>query len=377
MKGTPQYRKIYEDILEKISSGHYLPGDKLPSEKELAAEYGVSRITSKQALEILAIQGEVIRKAGLGTFVTDVSKETVTVMNSQKFLVNNDKTNLKVIGVIFDAFDYAFGCELLKSIELECSKNNIAMVLKCTYENIENEKRAIEDMHEFNVSGLLIMCVQNEIFNDRILRCSIDNFPMVLLDRTMAGVPIPCVTTDNYKAARELMDRLFDAGHQHICFVTHINHETPTIKARFKAFVDSNLERHIIVDEKKNIRDLKTCAPTGESSLDIEYAKEDEERITKFIEKNPEVTAFFTAQYMIGVIVSKAVKKLGLQDKIQIVSFDGPVNVLNEEIVFNRVIQGEAEMGSTAVKMLMDKMNGIDVEQTVYIPYKVVTTVQD
>lgn len=373
MKGKPQYKKIYEDVLAKINSGQYLPGDKLPSEKELAEEYNVSRITSKQALEMLATQGMVIRRAGLGTFVSELSERGTSFVETLMEQVEEDKTKPISIGVIFDSFDYAFGCDLLKSIEWECGKNNILMYLKCTYEDIEKEKKAIEELLRLKVSGLLIMCVQNEIFDDKILRCSLDNFPVVLVDRTMAGVAIPCVTTDNYKASKELTDKLFDAGHTHICFVSHINHQTPTIKARFQAFVDSNLEHHIIVDEEKCVRDLKTCTPTGESGVDIEYAKEDEARITEYIRNNPEVTAFFATQYMIGMIIYRAVKKLGLESKIQIVSFDGPVDALHEDAIFARVIQGETEMGSAAVKLLLDKMNGKHVESTVLSKYAIVT----
>ena len=48
------YERIYKDLLTKIMKQEYLPGDKLPTEKELTDEYHVSRITAKKAMDMLA-----------------------------------------------------------------------------------------------------------------------------------------------------------------------------------------------------------------------------------------------------------------------------------------------------------------------------------
>ena len=58
------YETIYNDLLEGIRNGTYPAGSRLPSEKELAGQYGVSRITSKKALELLAERGMISRMPG-------------------------------------------------------------------------------------------------------------------------------------------------------------------------------------------------------------------------------------------------------------------------------------------------------------------------
>lgn len=65
----PLYRRIYNDLRTKIESGEYREGDRLPSESELTRSYGVSRITSRQALDLLCTDGLVIRRQGMGSFV--------------------------------------------------------------------------------------------------------------------------------------------------------------------------------------------------------------------------------------------------------------------------------------------------------------------
>src|SRR5579859_2911427 len=65
----PLYRRIGEELRARIEAGEYAPGDRLPSELELARTYGVSRITSRQALDLLSAAGLLVRRQGMGSFV--------------------------------------------------------------------------------------------------------------------------------------------------------------------------------------------------------------------------------------------------------------------------------------------------------------------
>ncbi len=63
------YLKLAKDIESKINSGEYKIREKLPSERELAKAYGVSRMTARQAITSLLEEGVVFRERGSGTFV--------------------------------------------------------------------------------------------------------------------------------------------------------------------------------------------------------------------------------------------------------------------------------------------------------------------
>jgi len=69
-EGIPRYVKIRESLRDQILSGELERGQKLPSEDELAAQYGVSRMTVRQGISELIDDGLLYRRHGVGTFVS-------------------------------------------------------------------------------------------------------------------------------------------------------------------------------------------------------------------------------------------------------------------------------------------------------------------
>lgn len=63
------FRQIADDLQAAIDAGQYGPGDRLPGENPLAAEYGVAAMTARQALRTLATEGAVESRKGAGFFV--------------------------------------------------------------------------------------------------------------------------------------------------------------------------------------------------------------------------------------------------------------------------------------------------------------------
>jgi len=69
-KGIPLYLQVKESLLQKIDAGAWAEESLIPTESELCEEYGVSKITVREAVRILVKDGRLSRKAGKGTFVT-------------------------------------------------------------------------------------------------------------------------------------------------------------------------------------------------------------------------------------------------------------------------------------------------------------------
>ena len=63
------WRQVADDLSEEITTGGLPAGARLPTEVELGAIYGVSRITVRRAVKELVAAGLVVKVHGRGTFV--------------------------------------------------------------------------------------------------------------------------------------------------------------------------------------------------------------------------------------------------------------------------------------------------------------------
>lgn len=65
----PRYRQAAEHLAERIASGELAPHTRLPSERTVAEQFGLSRMTARHAVEYLVRRGLVYRRPGSGTYV--------------------------------------------------------------------------------------------------------------------------------------------------------------------------------------------------------------------------------------------------------------------------------------------------------------------
>jgi GntR family transcriptional regulator len=71
----PYYQQIYEILHAKIAQGEWKPGDRIPPETELIAQYQVSRSTIRQVLDMLVNEGLIYRQRGRGSFIAHPTLE--------------------------------------------------------------------------------------------------------------------------------------------------------------------------------------------------------------------------------------------------------------------------------------------------------------
>ena len=73
----PMYKQVTDQIKDAIASGLLKPAEKLPSIREMSKELKISMITIKRAYTDLENEGYIITRPGLGSYVANISKQTL------------------------------------------------------------------------------------------------------------------------------------------------------------------------------------------------------------------------------------------------------------------------------------------------------------
>ena len=79
---------IVDSVIEQIKDHRLKPGDKLPNENDMAAQYGVSRISLREALRVLTAKGLIVTRHGEGSFVNEYDPKLLATMFYQFSLLN-------------------------------------------------------------------------------------------------------------------------------------------------------------------------------------------------------------------------------------------------------------------------------------------------
>ncbi len=70
-QGVPNYHRVEQFLRKHIRSGELRPGDPIPAESQLVQQFGLSRMTVRQALARLVYEGIITRQRGRGSFVAE------------------------------------------------------------------------------------------------------------------------------------------------------------------------------------------------------------------------------------------------------------------------------------------------------------------
>jgi DNA-binding LacI/PurR family transcriptional regulator len=345
----PLYLQIYQYLTEEIAALRLLPGNRIPSEKELAARFKVSRITSKSALDMLAREGLIERVPGKGSFVVERGA-------GRAALPAPERRSGKLLGLVIPDMDDAFGTMLTYGIEERCRELGYHLLLHRSRDLLELEQETIERLLETGIAGILVLPVHGEHYNPVILRLVLDRFPLVFVDRHLRGLAASSIGTDNVAAARRGSDFLIGLGHRSIGFISSTTENTSTIEDRLDGFVLSYADHGLTIDSDLWVTDLTSKVRNSRAT---DSAEQDVQRVQAHLASHPAISAVFAVEYMVAQIVREAARRLGrrIPEDLSLLCFDSPQPHVGP-VEFTHVRQKEWEMGTQAVQMIHDQLQG-------------------
>jgi DNA-binding LacI/PurR family transcriptional regulator len=198
-KSIPKYLIAEEAIKLAIKRGEIT--GKLPGERELAKEFGISYMTLRKAVDNLVDTGILYRIPMKGTFLADKKIAGRRTHNIGYFLDSSIKGGLTspYYSLIFN------------SLEKYAKKNGYALMYfsDLTESNIEHIASKVD--------GLIISCFPRI---EELIHELNQKIPVVVIDNNSIDETIPSVTIDNFRAVIDSVEHLIRLGHKRIGFMT-------------------------------------------------------------------------------------------------------------------------------------------------------------
>lgn len=236
MTTQARYQQIYAELMHDIDCGILAGGDKLPSEPQLAARFGVTRQTLLKALRMMKHEGVLSSKQGKGTFVNSQSAFPAAASARQiVFIASN--------------LQESFAYKTLLGIESACEKLKYQLITCNTRNDAEREAEFLRRARAGSTAGVILIpyLQQNR---ELALRISAE-LPMVCVDYGFGDGAIPVVSMDHYQASYEAARHLILLGHRRIGFILNsfeAAEKVESIRKRLEGYRQALLDAGIPCD---------------------------------------------------------------------------------------------------------------------------------
>lgn len=319
--------RVKEDLRARILRGDFSKEKRFPSERKLAKIYGASRITIRHAISELVADGYLYRIPYRGTYISkDLSKLTIEL-------------------IINPSLNVSFFSEILIGIEKGISKDGNKLVLKCTNENPEIERKYLEKIREEKIDGLIIISGKNSFSNKELIKQVSHIIPVVVIDIYLGEVNADYVSSDDEKGGYIATKHLIELGCRKILHLAGpVEHSTA--KLRLEGYKKA-LEESGIEFNDDYVRYTDWSSETG-------YYE------TKKFLLNNKIDGIFACNDEVAVGSFKGIKELGLSipDDISIVGYGNLIIGKLLETPLTTVDQKPEKLGFEAYKTLMERIKG-------------------
>ncbi len=222
IRSTRVFEMIASQIRDLIETERMVPGDKLPNEREVAAELGVSRHAVREALRTMEVTGWVTMRKGAtgGAFVSTGRPEVFTevierLMQSRELTVGQlTEARLIVELAMIDALDGKVSDDLLETLDA-----NVDEAERLTNEGRDAEKTSTNiRFHVLLAEGtgnLILVIVMDALM--AVLRRLVEELGSVMGHEVIRTrrIFIDCLRKNDLSAARAEMERHLNSLHHY------------------------------------------------------------------------------------------------------------------------------------------------------------------
>jgi DNA-binding LacI/PurR family transcriptional regulator len=348
------YVQITEKLKGELRSGGLKAHDPVPSEAELAKQYGVSRMTTKLALESLAKQGIVYRLARRGTFLSENStawESEAQPADASEMIKRPVKKRIALLVPNLD--DYI--SRIITSVEKEARKSGYHLLIKITKDK-EDESECLQELYDDQIDGIILYPRGRKTCNEKVLRLHLMKYPLVIIDRIFREVHIDCVYHDHYQGAYNLTKYLIAKGHKEIGYVSMLFDGVTSREDRYNGYLRAMLDHNLPI-KSENV--LVHCTEDYLNNLNGSNPQ-----LESFIRHNETLTAVVCADdYIAASCLYTAIHmNKSVPEQLSIVGFSDLqlASLLPVPLTTGR--QTTEQMGQAAVNLLTKRMENWEQE---------------
>lgn len=336
---------LKHDLLGKIRSGEYAPGDLLPGELDLCEKKGVSRTTVRQALNVLENEGFIERQRGRGTYVKDMPANAGK--NSQDI---SDKHLQKPYALLIPEISRPIFAVLARGFDEFLSGIHQQMMICHSLHNIYKQGDIILQLLNQQISGVAIVPpIGKQTPVHQVAQLQNNRIPVVFCHRGVEGISAPLLCWDSFQIGKIAAKEIIRRGHKQIGFIAPLKYSIN--EQQFKGFESELIDAGIAIAEE-NILWAKNSADNCELNGIVETD------LAKMLSKKSRPTAVYCtdtseAEKLYMVALQKGLK---VPQDISLVSSDDKQHCSYISSKLALVCKNEFELGYKAAQLL-NKMN--------------------
>ena len=297
----PLYKQIKTYLMTLIQQNFHNQRYRLPSENQIATQFGTSRIPVIQAMRELEEEGKIYRVQGSGSFIkNDYAEQNHPEMR---------------FGLLIPQAQSHYCTEMINGIRAYLNQHNIKLYVCLTDNDPQQEKAFIESIHSMQFQGLLLFPVLHGTYNNTILNLVISKFPVVFVARNMPHLNVSSVFSDPYNQAFRAVEYLAQLGHSNIGIISEVAQGNYFYENRRRGY-ESALQQYCH-NKATAIIEIDFF---GESTDNLQQDIAD--RVEEFIVGHPEITAFITSNLAVTAIYQHLVKHHVPAGKYTILVYD-------------------------------------------------------
>lgn len=310
-------------------------------------------ITLKKLAQILNLSTSTVSRAlSDHPDISEATKEKVKNLAKSVHYIPNifakgfRKHRTSIIGVIVPNITNYFTSTIVRGILEEASIRGYRVIISESNDDVKKQTEMLDTMIQFGVDGILASLTKMTRDVDNILS-TLNTLPLILFDKVSNKIPCTQITINDEEAAFNAIEHLINIGKKRIAIIKEREFSYNSEK-RYAGYLRALKEHDIEVDEKIII---------SVDDISLQQGK----RITNLllsIKNRPDSIFTITDRAAIGVIKTLNKFNIKIPEDIAVVGFSNNINSTIIEPKLTTVDQPGETIGKTAVKYLIEEIEG-------------------